>query len=176
MTYDQLVVLWFYSLASPVLDDVASFVTAFGNVWAVAAMATVLFAYLWWRGYHRLGVLVFAGVYGAIIISGLLKELFQRSRPELWDRFTIEHSYSLPSTHAMGTMAFVACVLVIAWPTKWRWYALSAGLTYLLVIGASRVYLGVHYPTDILAGWLFGALWVGVVYYAVKKLFASNQR
>ncbi len=109
---------------------------------------------------------LFAGL--AIIGSALLnlgaKQLFARERPSLWESIAPESSFSFPSGHAMGSMT-LACVLVLlAWHTPWRWPVLCALSLVVALVGLSRVYLGVHYPSDILAGWAAAVTWTAAIY------------
>ncbi|HEU4665623.1 MAG TPA: phosphatase PAP2 family protein, partial [Dokdonella sp.] len=72
--------------------------------------------------------------------------------------------YSFPSGHAMGSMT-LACVLVLlCWWTRLRWPVLAAAAVLVVLVGASRIYLGVHYPSDILAGWAAAIAWTHAVY------------
>lgn len=72
----------------------------------------------------------------------------------------------------MGSMGLALAVTLLLWPTKWRMPVLIGAVVYVALIGFSRLYLGVHYPTDVLAGYLLGAGWVGLVY----AIFKSNRR
>jgi membrane-associated phospholipid phosphatase len=105
--------------------------------------------------------------------SGLLnlaaKHVFARERPALWDSIAPEATYSFPSGHAMGS-ATLACVLVLlAWRTRWRWPVFVVAAVFTLAVGLSRVYLGVHYPSDILAGWAAAAAWTAAVFLIVFR-------
>lgn len=95
--------------------------------------------------------------------SGLLnmgtKALFARARPSLWESITPEDSFSFPSGHAMGTATLAWVLVLLSWRTRWRWPVLVAALAGVFLVGTSRVYLGVHYPSDVLAGWAAASLW-----------------
>jgi undecaprenyl-diphosphatase len=103
-------------------------------------------------------------VAGAWSINIMAKLLFQRVRPALWQSPVPEHDYSFPSGHAMLSMAIAGSLIILAWPTCLRWPALIGGSIGVLGIGLSRLYLGVHYPSDIIAGWCASLLWVTGVY------------
>jgi membrane-associated phospholipid phosphatase len=89
-----------------------------------------------------------------------LKELFHRARPHLFAPRAAEGGYGFPSGHAMTSMAIVGGLCALAWRTRARWPALAAGGLLVLAVGASRVELGVHYPSDVLAGWALSLAWV----------------
>jgi len=97
---------------------------------------------------------------GAALLNVAAKYSFGRSRPDYWLSIAPETTFSFPSGHAMQTMALVAALVVLVWPTKARWPVLILGGSFVLLVGLSRVYLGVHYPSDIVAGWAAASAWV----------------
>lgn len=110
---------------------------------------------------RRLREGLFAGlaIVGSALLNLAAKPMFGRERPTLWESIAPEDNYSFPSGHAMGSMT-LACVLVLlAWRTRARWPVLLAGVVFVVLVGMSRVYLGVHYPSDILAGWTAAIAW-----------------
>ena len=118
---------------------------------------------------------LFAGVAlgGSALLNLGAKQLFARERPTLWESIAPESTFSFPSGHAMGSMT-LACVLVLlAWHTRWRWWLALPMAVFTAMVGLSRVYLGVHYPSDILAGWAAAAAWTVVAYLLV---FPHGQR
>ncbi|MBE9019821.1 phosphatase PAP2 family protein, partial [Chroococcidiopsidales cyanobacterium LEGE 13417] len=100
---------------------------------------------------------------GSIIINRTAKVLLHRVRPHLWESPAPEFDYGFPSGHAMSSMTLVVVLVILTWGSRWRWWVLAAGTIFVLVIGWTRLYLGVHYPSDILAGWMASIAWaVGV--------------
>jgi undecaprenyl-diphosphatase len=97
---------------------------------------------------------------GAEAIDQLAKFVFHTARPHFWRSPAPASGYSFPSGHAMGSMALFSALVLLAWPTRWRWPVLILGLCAVLLIALSRLYLGVHYPSDVLAGWLAALAWV----------------
>ena len=154
-------------LASPTLDTVMIILTQFGGVIGVTVLTIGIAALLWSRGMRRMATLLTIGVGGAVLLNLLLKTVFQRDRPQLWERIVTENSYSFPSGHAMASGALALSIMVICWPTRWRWLGVIAGLLYMLVIGVTRLYLGVHYPSDVIAGWTVSAAWVATMVYVL---------
>jgi undecaprenyl-diphosphatase len=100
---------------------------------------------------------------GAMALSPLLKNVFDRPRPEALLRLTGVGSYSFPSGHTMSSAGLAATVIVLAWPTRRRWPVTVVALVYTLAVGVSRVYLGVHFPSDVVAGWAVVIAWVAAV-------------
>jgi len=90
----------------------------------------------------------------------LAKLLFQRHRPMLWPQRPPETDFGFPSGHAMVTLAVVVTLVVLICPTRWRWVALLVGASFAFLVGVSRLYLGVHDPSDIIAGWWAALVWV----------------
>lgn len=114
-----------------------------------------------------------ASLSGAWALNVIAKLYFQRTRPSLWLSPLPEHDFSFPSGHAMGSMAMAAALVLMAWPTRLRWPALISAMPCVIAIGLSRLYLGVHYPSDILAGWCCSLLWVLAAY---RCTFMSSQK
>ena len=111
-------------------------------------------------------VLAFAG---SALLNMAVKHVFARERPALWDSIAPETTFSFPSGHAMGS-ATLACVLILlTWRTRWRWPVLVMALTFTITVGLSRIYLGVHYPSDILAGWAAASVWTAAVFLVVYR-------
>jgi membrane-associated phospholipid phosphatase len=107
------------------------------------------------------------GVGGAALLDLAAKLVFGRARPDLWLSIAPESDYSFPSGHATLSSAFVACALVLLWrgtdSKLARIAGTTCGLLFVAGVGISRLYLGVHFPSDVLAAWTASALWVVLV-------------
>lgn len=158
-TRDTEILLKINAHSSSALDTVALAVTYSGNLLTVFIMTALLSAYLVRKRLWRAVVQTAATMGGALVANALLKLLFQRERPALWQLLTHESTYSFPSGHALLTAAFATLVTLLVWKTRFRWPVLVIASFYSLIVGLSRLYLGVHYPTDVLAGWCLGVAW-----------------
>lgn len=144
-------------------DAIALAVTQTGGTWFVL-FATILSAIVIWNSHHKRDALtLIVGVGGVGIINVLLKIVFQRTRPDLWQPLITEHSYSFPSGHAMASSALGLSLIVIFWRTQYRWLVFVTALAYIFFVGLTRLYLGVHYPSDIIAGWCVSFIWILLV-------------
>jgi undecaprenyl-diphosphatase len=136
-------------------------VTAFGSVTVVSMVSLAALGFAILRGKRRLAVLILAAGTGALLLNDTLKSLYDRPRPQVPNLRIASPSF--PSGHAMASAAVylsLAAVLAVREPQRrMRVYMLGLGFTLTLLVGLSRVYLGAHYPSDVLAGWLVGVVW-----------------
>lgn len=181
LQFDEYILRAINGQASPLLDKVVIVATQFGGLVGVPVLTAGIVIILWVQRMRRMAVLLFTGVSGAVLLNLILKAIFQRDRPHLWERLMTENSYSFPSGHAMASSALAFSLIVIYWPTRWRWPVLVAAGLYMVVIALTRLYLGVHYPTDILGGWAVSAAWIATMVYVLtygttlRNLFRRNR-
>ncbi len=136
--------------------------TRLGDPEFVVVLVTISFSLLLWFKRLWAAQILFLTCLGGLILNQGLKLVFAKPRPQLWTPLIVEHSYSFPSGHALGSAVlygFLAVLLVREYP---RYQLGIYSMTILLVgaIGLSRLFLGVHYPTDIIAGYAVGLLWL----------------
>jgi undecaprenyl-diphosphatase len=145
------------------LVEVARDVTALGGHAVLGMVVAAVVGFLLLQRKRHLAALVVAAGGGGMVVNDLLKQLFQRSRPDVVSHGVEVHSLSFPSGHAMVSAAvYLSLAVLVARVLQRRAaraYVLAVALAATILVGCSRVYLGVHYPTDVLAGWLAGALW-----------------
>jgi undecaprenyl-diphosphatase len=161
-------------VANPTLDDVVRVVThAAGTFYIYLVVAVVAIGCLLARRTPETIIVVF-GVLSAKVSNFILKHLIGRERPHLWHTLTPESTPSMPSGHAAGAAALACAAILLTWNTRWRWPVVVAAVTYALIIGFTRMYLGVHYPSDVLAGWMFGALWMALVWRLTGRMRSTR--
>ncbi|RXF72136.1 phosphatase PAP2 family protein [Hansschlegelia zhihuaiae] len=137
--------------------------TALGGVPALTLITGLVLLYLIVSRRFGNAVLVACSILGGAVLTKLLKMGFARPRPDLVDHLVNVQSLSFPSGHAMASavvyLTLGALVARVERRRAVRGYIFAVAGFLTLLIGASRVYLGVHYPTDVLAGWTIGAAW-----------------
>jgi len=140
---------------SDVLDAIMITFTTIGSGPCLYTSILLVSALAWQRGFRMLSLILLANALLALLTNVLLKAWFVRQRPHLWDIVTRPESFSFPSGHAMSAMAVyggIAAVLIGLFP-KHRWWIVTAATIVITGIGLSRIYLGVHWPLDVLAGY-----------------------
>jgi undecaprenyl-diphosphatase len=168
--FDKAVLLWIHRNVPDWLDGPMRLVTALGYYYVVVPLLVVAVFLFYGRGWRLSAVLLAISTGGSIVLTTVLKGVFQRARPELFDSGYQASFYSFPSGHATVAAGFYGMLTVIlAYRLEGlaRWVVAVSGVLVVLLIGFSRLYLGVHYPTDIIAGYLSALLWlvcVGGVY------------
>jgi undecaprenyl-diphosphatase len=143
--------------------ELARDLSAFGGVVGLALLTAVIAGHLWLDGRYGLLTFILAAVGSGTVLSLVLKVLFHRPRPEIVPHLSDIATASFPSGHAMlSSVVFLtlAAALARAAPkAQLKCYYLGVAILLTGLIGCSRVYLGVHYPTDVLAGWSLGSAW-----------------
>ena len=168
--FDRAVLLWIDSNFPDWLDGPMRLVTALGYYWAVVPLLAVAAFFFYRKGWRLSAILLVVSTGGSIVLTTVLKAVFGRARPELFDSGYQASFYSFPSGHAtvaVGFYGMLTVILAYRLRGRARWVVAASGVLIVLLIGFSRLYLGVHYPTDILAGYLAALLWlvcVGGVY------------
>jgi undecaprenyl-diphosphatase len=177
---DDGVITWLHGYWGPATDQFMLFFTTIGEAWVLAPLiAMIAFALTRYQRWIDAAGLVVAGA-GAGLLNTLLKDIFERTRPDLFPGPIHLTTYSFPSGHAMGSiaaygmLAFVGARLTPSRPLRYA-IALAAALI-VFCIGLSRIYFGVHYPTDVIGGYLAGAIWLAISILAVLAAEDYAQR
>ena len=141
-------------------------ITALGGVTVLTLLTALTAGYL--LASRKVGTALFlvAAIAGGAIVGTILKSGYARSRPELVQHLVEVHSTSFPSGHAMNSaITYLTLGVLLAQAEKdrrVRIYLMSVAILLTLTIGASRIYLGVHWPSDVVAGWCVGACWASL--------------
>jgi len=163
--FDQAVREWVHRYASPAMTRAMNAISLLGyNILIVElVIALVVFAKLRWR---RAAVWLSVAMVGSLVLDLTLKYIYHRTRPTAYFG-TAPHSYSFPSGHAMCSFCFYGVLAGLlsarTKPLGWRLLIWFSAAALVIAIGLSRIYLGVHYPSDVVAGYLAAAVWVGTI-------------
>ncbi len=156
------------------LQHTATDLTSLGGRSVLTTLVVLIAGFLFLSGRRRTAMLVLLSSIGAALLSTGLKVLFARPRPDLVEHLVGVSTPSFPSGHALLSAAIyltLGALLAREFPQPaLRRYFLMAAATLALLIGLSRVYLGVHWPSDVLAGWCIGALWAWGCWWVDKRL------
>jgi undecaprenyl-diphosphatase len=164
LPFDRSVLLWMNRHATPQLTGLALDVTALGAgtvVWLVLIVASV---FLWVSRHRWSAALLWVSILGSGLINTIMKLFFHRERPHLFPwRVPYAGLSSFPSGHSMTAMvcyATLAYLIARLVPSKFlRYFTFGVAALIIVLIGVSRMYLGVHYPTDVAGGFIMGLAW-----------------
>ncbi len=180
-TFDEFILLAFRNdanLSDPVgpgwLEEAMRDFTALGGIGVLAAITLTVIGYLVLVHKHRVAVMIGGAVTSGVLLSSVLKLGFGRSRPDLVPHISEVYTQSFPSGHAMlSAVVYLTLGALLARTQaepRVKIYLLSVAATVTVIVGISRVYLGVHWPTDVLAGWIIGAGWALLCWLAMLWL------
>jgi len=154
-----------HGLSSPALDAVMNGITALGSPIVVVPLFLLAVVLLTWNGHRREALFLTVLMVGSLVLNQSMKLIFQRPRPQL-DWAKVQPEYSFPSGHAMNSLVFYVGLALVVWAVWGRRAgitAMAAAFVLSLLIGISRIYLGYHYFTDVVGGFLAGAAWLIIV-------------
>jgi membrane-associated phospholipid phosphatase len=179
LRFDETIRSWVHGFASPGMTRVMTFVSLLGyNILIVElVIAFIVFARLRWK---RAALWLAIAMIGSLLLDLALKYAYHRARPTAY--FGVApSSYSFPSGHALCSLCFYGVLAgLLSARIKsltWRIVVWTVAAILIIAIGLSRIYLGVHYPSDVLAGYLAATVWVGtiIVLDHVRKVRVSRR-
>jgi len=150
-------------LGPPWMEEMGRDITALGGFTILTGLTAASIGLMMLYGRPRLALLTLVAITGGMQMSAGLKHLFGRPRPDLVPHGVLVTSASFPSGHAMmAAVVYLTLGVMLArtqTSRKVRLYIVSMSVFIAVMVGCSRVYLGVHWPTDVLAGWTLGGAW-----------------
>ena len=162
--FDAVVRATVHGWSTPHLTAAMQVLTFLGSVLFIVSATLLLCLLFWWYGWRREALRLAVAMLGAAGLDEILKHAFRRPRPVPFFGPT-PHTYSFPSGHSLSSLCFygVLAGLMGSHLRQRGWRLLLWVLALLLAgaIGLSRIYLGVHYPTDVVAGFLAALMWIG---------------
>ena len=150
-------------IGPPWVQEMGRDLTALGGIVTLVFFTTVVAGYLWIEGKKRVILLLLFASLGGLLLSSALKHFISRPRPDVVPHLSYVYTSSFPSGHSMLSaviyLTLGALLASVIQQTRVKIYVLCVALLLTLLIGLSRIYLGVHYPTDVIAGWTAGLAW-----------------
>ncbi|MDN5697947.1 MAG: phosphatase PAP2 family protein [Rubrobacter sp.] len=169
--FDRAALLWVANHTPGWLAEPLRVVTSLGYFRVVLPVAAVLALVFYRVGSRASAALILLSTAGGILLNTVLKASFRRDRPTLIESGYESSFFSFPSGHATVAVCFYGALTLIAalrLDGAGRWLVLATGTLWALLMGFSRIYLGVHFPSDILAGYLAALTWLAVVCLALR--------
>ena len=167
--FDAPILALLHGLATPTLNHFFLITSRLGYLWGVVPLDAIILIVLVATRRFRDGIFFGISVWGSATLNIVAKQHFARMRPDLWLSITPETTYSFPSGHAMGSATLGLALIILLWQTRWRWPVSAFSVIFVSLVGVSRVYLGVHYPSDILAGWTAAMAWTFAMFVLVDQ-------
>lgn len=170
--FDNSIIGFFESLQTSALDTIYTLITELGSVWFVASASVVVVLLLWFKAKDKWATLLFIiAIGGNGALTWLLKQIYERGRPSINEAIDAV-GFSFPSGHSMGSLVFYGFLIYLVLRSNQR-KAVKIGASMALVvlvllIGTSRIYLGAHFPSDIIAGYIAGTIWLVVCILALE--------
>ena len=166
-TWDAPIMLWLHQWRTRWLDNLFVAVTQSAGPWIVVGLILAGIM-LWRRRERKTAVFLLASFAGSAALNALLKLFFARPRPNVFPPITVETSFSFPSGHTMAAISLYGLAAILLWQRQRHGWALLAGL-WVPLVALSRVYLGVHYPSDVLASLAVGTIWLILVLFLFTR-------
>ncbi len=171
--FDQELISFIQGFESPTLTLIMKFFTQMGSFPAVFVTTLFVSLFLYFVLKHRIELILFISVVaGTPIINQALKQFFHRPRPDLHRLIEIG-GYSFPSGHAMNAFAVYGIIAFLLWrhiPSRLgRTILILLSCGFIFMIGTSRIYLGVHYPSDIIGGYFASGCWVSLAIWFFQR-------
>nr|WP_186458269.1 phosphatase PAP2 family protein [Neorhizobium alkalisoli] len=153
-------------------------ITALGGVTVLSLMTVLATIYLLLARQRAIAVFMLFSIIGGWLVSSLLKLGVARPRPDIVPHLVEVHDLSFPSGHAMlSAVTYMTLGALLSRAEQYRStriFLIAAGILLTLMIGMSRIYLGVHYPTDVLGGWCAGATWAVACWIVARRFISSR--
>lgn len=161
-------------IGPPWLEEMGRDLTALGGVVVQLLLVLAVGGYLLLRRAYRALLFMLVAIGGGLLVSLVAKGMFARPRPELVPHGSLVYTSSFPSGHSMtSTITYLTLAVLLARiesENRVKAFLLMNAALFTILVGASRVYLGVHWPTDVLAGWCMGLIWALLCWLVMRAL------
>jgi len=169
--YDEFVLIWFSQFRGRGLTLVFLGITHSVSYFAAIPISLITF-YLWRRGERRQAILPLISIVVFPVTAHFIKKMVCRPRPSVVAHLMVEHSSSFPSGHTMTAMGLYGLIALLLWRRDKKLPAVLSAV-WVLLVAASRLYLGVHYPSDVLASLMLGMVLL-VIILMIDRILSSK--
>ena len=177
--FDETVRAYVHSFAAPGLTSVMQTASFLGSTLFLVIFGVIIVIALYLRKHRRGAILFTITTVGSSLLIFVLKHIFKRVRPEPFFNTILPTSDSFPSGHALGAFCFygaLAAILTARTDKVWLKILIwTAATAMILLVGISRIYLGVHFPSDVVAGYAVGLIWVMTIAVGDKLIHARDK-
>lgn len=172
LPFEESCLLTLKAWANPTLDRYMTALTWLAQGEITIPLLIVIGGILVYRNEAVAALVLAIGLSGSWLLNGIFKSFFRRKRPDLWASSQRPMDYSYPSGHAMSAISFYGLLAANLTHCLSLPLGLTASLAASLTLGVgfSRVYLGVHWPTDVLSGWVAGGIWLATCLYGLVQI------
>ena len=160
------------NIRTPLLIHIFNWITLLGNAGVIMVLAAIALFFLYTKRYKAYAVGLVITLVGAAATDYAMKTLIERARPNGLIPSIIETTFSFPSGHATAAMAlygFAAYILCALFPAR-KPFIVATAVLVIGIIGFSRLYLGLHFPSDVIAGYTLGGLWLLIGVESVRRM------
>lgn len=173
-SFDNSIIGFFEAVETSTLDIIYIGITELGSVWFLTTLSVLIILLLWFKAKDKWGILFFViAVGGSGLLTWLLKQFYERGRPSINEDIDAI-GFSFPSGHSLGSLVFYGFVAYLITRSSQKRAVKYLSLTVLslliILIGTSRIYLGAHFPSDVLAGFIAGTVWLLLCLLALEWL------
>ncbi len=170
--WDEDLMLSLHELNHPWLDNLFTAITHTAGPFILVPI-TVTFVYLWRRSEKIAAALVVTSFLTSLLVGQLFKIQFARPRPAVFTPLVVEHTASFPSGHTLAAVSFYGFLSVLLWERGHRVLSIIAA-AWVFLISLSRIYLGAHYPSDVLASLALGTILLFITLFTYRRLNAAS--
>ena len=160
------------SLSRPWLDTLFKAITHTAGAFIVAPI-TLAVAYLWRRSEKIAAALVVTSFLTSLLVGQLFKMQYDRPRPDVFTPLVVEHTASFPSGHTLAAVSFYGFLSILLWERGHRLLSILSGI-WVFLIALSRIYLGAHYPSDVLASLALGTILLFITLFTYRRLTSTQ--
>jgi undecaprenyl-diphosphatase len=175
LPFEESCLLTLNAWSNPTLDRYMTALTWLAQGEITIPISIGIGAILVYRNESMAALVLAIDLGGSWLLNGIFKSFFRRKRPDLWASSKRPMDYSYPSGHSMSAISFYGLLAAILTHYLTIPFGITAPLAIGLTLGVgfSRLYLGVHWPTDVLSGWVAGGIWLGACWYGLVQISGS---